>query len=223
MRHMPIWVIASLPLFARSLTYLSKETARYPLGAWRFARAYLFLVGLMVVLCLPHLWYTIVNAKDFSEKAFYPYTMVGYLKTHVPRGEVFAPYEWNGYVGWKLPEKKVFVNGLMPSWHWQPSNGRESSNAYGEYRDVLSGKKAFKEIAKKYRISTMIVPPDKKPKTSFYGGRIQASIGKLLGLQQKEHSAFASLVPQIKKMGWVVVYQDRTGTIYQNVALERKK
>ena len=52
-------------------------------------------------------------------------------------GEGFSEYGWGGYLIWKMPEKKVFVDGRMPSWRWDPADKTQSSWAFKDYRKIM--------------------------------------------------------------------------------------
>jgi hypothetical protein len=42
--------------------------------------------------------------------AFFPAAAVNYLSAHPQPGNMFNQYEWGGYVEWKLPEAKTFID-----------------------------------------------------------------------------------------------------------------
>ncbi|MBI3559155.1 hypothetical protein HY085_02055 [Candidatus Gottesmanbacteria bacterium] len=43
-------------------------------------------------------------------------------------GNIFNTYEWGGYLVWKLPDNKIFVDGRMPA--WQDENGESPYNVF---------------------------------------------------------------------------------------------
>lgn len=46
----------------------------------------------------------------------YPKASVAYLQTHPCSGNLFNSYDYGGYLIWKLPDQKVYIDGRMPSW-----------------------------------------------------------------------------------------------------------
>src|SRR6185312_1980103 len=101
-------------------------------------------------------------------QSYYPAAAVAYLHRHLPKQQIFSTYDWGGYLDWQLPEKKVFIDGRMPSWRWQANIKGESNIAFDEYKNVLNGNISFIRFADKYHIDTLLVstsgltPPDTK-------------------------------------------------------------
>jgi len=46
----------------------------------------------------------------------YPRKTVAYLQQHPCKGALFNHYNYGGYLIWKLPSQKVYIDGRMPSW-----------------------------------------------------------------------------------------------------------
>lgn len=42
--------------------------------------------------------------------AYFPVGAVDFLRSHPQDGKMFNSYEWGGYLGWELPETKVFID-----------------------------------------------------------------------------------------------------------------
>jgi NADH:ubiquinone oxidoreductase subunit K len=55
-------------------------------------------------------------------EASYPQAIVSYLQQNPCSGQLFNEYDVGGYLLWKLPEKKVFIDGRMPSWELSKSD-----------------------------------------------------------------------------------------------------
>lgn len=77
-----------------------------------------------------------------------PYTMcseqmVEYLRTNPMEGTMFNFYNWGGYLIWRLPEEKVFIDGRMVSWK-DPKTG---FLPYQSYETIIRGDgKALEEF-----------------------------------------------------------------------------
>jgi len=216
MRNIPLWIIASFSMTVRSISYLHQESSAFLYGSERFRIAYFFFGIIALCMFLPQFGiyfyadYISSNAPDA-----YPRQAIVYLQKHTPKQQIFSSYDWGGYLDWKFPQKKVFIDGRMPSWRWQASIPGESNYAFDEYKKVLGEQIPFADFAAKYHITMLLVPkadmemPESKifgitfPKNSF--------IGNLL-ISQK---SFYLLVQEAKKSGWKQVYQDRTSFILQ--------
>jgi hypothetical protein len=98
-------------------------------------------------------------------------------------------YEWGGYLGWKLSEKKVFVDGRMTTWR-QDALENESSSAYKDSKRLLTGELKLREIVKKYNISTIIYYSKADLDDSFYRQMVTLP-------------------------GWKEVYSDNLTVVYQ--------
>ncbi len=145
----------------------------------------------------------------------YPIQAVAYLHKHLPRQQIFSTYDWGGYLLWKLPEKKDFIDGRMPSWRWQANIPYESNYAFDEYKKVASGQIRFAAFTAKYHITTFLVSKTAiaKPPTIFLGFVINKS--PLLRLLFFSPNSLYGVIVQAKHLGWKEVYSDDTAVIYQ--------
>lgn len=157
-RHFPLWTVINLAMQNSNFLYFQKEASLHKYGKKRFATAtsgffagvgFLFFVYICLMLRL-----LLIN------DAPYPASAVRYLKNNLPASQIFSVYRWGGYLIWKLPEKKVFIDGRMPSWKWESAPHGESNNAFLEYNKMLSGKIPMKHIIDKYHIDTLLFPVD---------------------------------------------------------------
>jgi hypothetical protein len=140
-----------------------------------------------------------------STKNFYPSDrVVNYLVKNVKDKEIFSEYDWGGYLIWKLPAKKVFVDGRMPSWRWD-APPYESDWAFQEHEDIISGKKDYKLSFKKYNIGYVLL--QKKNRADFENKIIRVFVNG-----KKERSLESRLAGE----GWVKVFEDEAAVIYKN-------
>ena len=216
MRNIPIWVIASFSLTVRGLSLLAHEAAKYLYGKERFVIGYRGFFIIAIGFYLPQLAAFFYGAYALHEYQHTdPVQAVAYLHKHLPTRQIFSTYDWGGYLIWQLPQKKVFIDGRMPSWRWDKNIPGESNYAFMEYKNVLTEKESFAWFAAKYHINTLLVPTsDLVPQqTKIFGIRIsQNSWLKKLFFSWK---SFYGVVQQAKKMGWRVVYQDNTAVILE--------
>jgi len=214
-RNIPIWLIASFSLTARGLGLLHKEAAVYQHGGHRFGIAYIAFCIIAAFLFLPQLggfFYGVVLLKESQNP--YPDHAVAYLHTHAPTNNIFSTYDWGGYLIWQLPEKKVFIDGRMPSWRWAANKPSESNYAFSDYKNVLAGQIPFTSFTQKFHINTLLVPQSElsPPVMKLFGFTIpkKSWLGFLSSIK-----SFYEVARQAKKLGWRVVYSDDTAVILQ--------
>lgn len=70
-------------------------------------------------------------------------------------GNIFASYEWGGFLIWKLPQAKVFIDGRMPA--WKAEDGR---SPYAVYLDILQTKPGWNEKLNMYKTDYIFMYPD---------------------------------------------------------------
>ena len=154
--------------------------------------------------------------------SFYPVEAVKYLKTQITEGNVFSDYGWGGYLIWKYPEKKVFIDGRMPSWRWpayaKASAGKsapegESNWAMKDYLKISTDGE-YEELFAKYDIRTVLWTNGERV-TSWQKlcWDAEMAVRKWLGLKPIELQE--SFIEKMKESGWVEVYSDRAAVVYR--------
>jgi hypothetical protein len=215
-RNIPLWLIASFVMTAKGLIFLKREASRYKYGSDRFRVAYIFFSFIAIVLFSPQLggfFYGLYFTKDSA--GFYPQNAITYLHKNLPHQQIFSSYDWGGYLIWQLPEKKVFIDGRMPSWRWQANIPGESNYAFDEYKKVLTGKIPFSRFVRKYHITTLLVAKSslQPPEMKLFG--IPVSKNSPLRFLFYSVQSFYLVAKEAKKMGWHEVYNDNTAVIFQ--------
>ena len=135
------------------------------------------------------------------------------MKRNLPENQIFSEYGWGGYLIWKLPEKKVFIDGRMPSWRWDFQSNKESSYVMEEYLNVLSGEVNYKDVFQKYNVDTVLLPVEKRE--TFFN-QLDKKFKKFLGRFYKKKIDF-KFIDELKKDGWIKVYSDDTVVIYEKI------
>ncbi|MBI2621398.1 MAG: hypothetical protein HYW63_01975 [Candidatus Levybacteria bacterium] len=211
-RHMPFFVLVSLPLLSKSIGFLGKEAERVKYGRQRFKKAYTFMVALSIFTVIVPL----VSGKDllFSRQSAYPADALGYLKRNPGSGNLFSEYGWGGYLIWRYPEKKVFIDGRMPSWRWQADIKNESNYAFKEYKDLMNGKSKLSYAINKYNIDTFLLPVQVKKELSYPELLFERLENKIF---RKEK--YDNIYIQLEREGWNVVYQDKVAIVYRKSRL----
>jgi hypothetical protein len=221
-RNVPFWVIIALSMTTQALVFFHQEAAKIQYGSIRFKKA---LKGFFVIVCFIGIVELLANMfVVLGFKAEYPSGAVSYLHLHMPKGQIFSLYEWGGYLIWKLPEKKVFVDGRMPSWRGQAHIPGESDYAFKEYGKFLNGELPFRAITSRYGISTLLIPVENKDRQTLiteWMDRADKFIKKSLHIKSDNGAGFSKVVKEMRKAGWAVVYKDANVAIYQDRARER--
>jgi len=212
-RHIPLWVLVNLPMFTISLGYFYQSVKKIEFGKKRFKKVYMYAVlGSLFLFIFQSTTHLLTVSRYFNEKYFYPKEAISFLKSDIPKGEMFSEYGWGGYLIWKLPEKKVFIDGRMPSWRWNANLANESNYAMNDYIDILKGKLDYKNVFEKYNIDTVLWPVSKPGKLA---DRISGKFSDFLTKFGYKKSDF-NFIEKLEEDGWEQVYKDSVAMIYKN-------
>lgn len=207
-RHAPILVIVSLPMIMEGIGYLYSEIRTIKFGKKRFYKSlYIAWLGAIVILVVQ----VAISTKGAvaMNTNFYPKEALVNLKNNLPEGRIFSKYGWGGYLIWKLPEKKVFIDGRMPSWRYSQAPEGQSNYAFQEYVDILSGDLDYKPIFQKYRVDTVLWPVPTEL------GKLEELSQKIMTFLGKDDKNF-SFTKQLESDGWQNVYEDPVAIIYKS-------
>lgn len=212
-RHLPLWVVVSMPLTYRAFGLFLKEVGKIEHGFSRLKALMIPLLVFSISLFVFQVRNAFDNAYAMSESVFYPEQAAVYLADNIPEGEIFSRYGWGGYLLWKLPEKGVFLDGRMPSWRWKAPNSQESDSAFDESNVMLAGEVDFEEVFEKYNVDTVVWPISVAgvPRSVF--GRIELVVSKAFQVDGEENILFEE---RLLDAGWKEVYRDSTAAIYKS-------
>jgi len=88
---------------------------------------------------------------SLDKESSYPKNAVAYLQKNPCEGALFNHYNYGGYLIWKLPSQKVFIDGRMPSWEL---NGHKYMD---EYLDIIDNKSIRQRKFKEHNIKCALV------------------------------------------------------------------
>ncbi len=220
-RNIPLWVFSAIPLTTRGIGYFymvisNGGTARYKkIRVERFKKFYTLLWFYTVIVLLVETYFSYRGAEFLSESNFYPGDAINFLKNSNSNGEVFSEYGWGGYLIWKYPEKKVFIDGRMPSWKWNAVTKDESNYAMGDYINIIKGKESYQEYFDKYNIKTVLLSTHQSK--DFFTA-VQENLSQKYAFFNKLFSSTDTkfkLADKLASDGWKVVYQDKVSKIYK--------
>jgi hypothetical protein len=143
-RHMPLFLIVSTPLWI-SITegIAGSELLKVVRKKW-------FLAALaLAVFLIAQQKMTKVIPPSFSLERLaadgnYPLGAVNYLKENPIEGRMFNEYNWGGFLVWQYPEKKVFIDGRMPSWKFG------GQKIFEEFNGIFKYEENWQDTLKKY-------------------------------------------------------------------------
>jgi hypothetical protein len=88
---------------------------------------------------------------SWQREASYPQAAVEYLAKKPCSGNLFNHYNIGGYLIWKLPSHKVYIDGRMPSWV-----APDGEKYFDQHKKVLDDKKAREKEFQKYNITCVL-------------------------------------------------------------------
>ena len=115
-RHLPVFVITSIRYFEKyTVDLLAMVSKIKKTEATR----------IIIAVSLTCLWILIAVSSIVTVRGsihhgeYYPSKAVTYLESSKCKGNIFNSYNFGGYLIWKLPNSKVYIDGRMPSWKYQ--------------------------------------------------------------------------------------------------------
>jgi hypothetical protein len=155
-RNLPLFVIASYNDLDLYFTQFLKELSAK--GSKNVESAKLAMLGLLAVV--------LVSWLSYSNRAMFSYWLdsgsggspegaVAFIKSHKCNGNLFASYDYGGYLIWKLPQYPLYIDGRMPSWR------DENGNKYlDRYLAVFKDDKARRAEFERYNINCVLLRND---------------------------------------------------------------
>lgn len=210
-RHMPLFMIVALFPTMQALDLFYQEISKYKFGKERVKKFYLILNAVALFCLVWTLGLYSMGASQNQEKKAYPKKALSFIKTHLPKGQIYAPYEWGGYLEWQLPEKKMFIDGRMPSFRRSESETivSESSYVFKEYQKIMYGnKKEFDTIMKKYNVEMLVIPKS----STYIKSTLDTAFEKILESQKIKKTV--KKARENKYENYQTVYKDEVTLIY---------
>lgn len=82
-------------------------------------------------------------------------SLTSYMLTNLPMGNGYHPYNYGGYLSWRIPELKTFVDGRMAAWK---ENGNTPPVLEGDWVISQHAPAAFRKFESEYSFAWAIVP-----------------------------------------------------------------
>jgi hypothetical protein len=203
-RHFPLFAIVTLSPLADLLIKARKKVQPFEnkIFSLKDKKTYLIFGSLLFLIALQLFFFLSPSNKGM----IYPsLETISFLKNLPVTENMFNPYGWGGYLIWKLPERKVFIDGRMPSWRM------DGKYILEDYLRVKNAKENFQEILKKYDIKIILL--EKWEKEQFEpNGKIEnflmERIFKFFKIKKREN-----LYQKLTKSGWQEIFEDETAII----------
>jgi hypothetical protein len=214
-RNMPFFMLYSLPLTIAAIGKFYSEIRGSDVARERFQSAFVALEIFSLAVLLSQTYFSfwkdfIAGMQGKGSPEFYPVLATQQVRETNIKGEIFSSYGWGGYLLWKLPEKRVFIDGRMPSWKFNPpQNSDETKSAYDDYLKIETGDLDFNSVSDKYNIEYVLWP---KERESVYK-KIENKI-RSIGILGNENDDF-SFREYLESNDWKLVYSDGTSLLYK--------
>jgi len=177
----------------------------------------MFAYNILIVLCFVILVLSLVSevfslSSSQTERVLvvHPQAAVAFLEKHSSSGQVFSIYAWGGYLIWKMPDKKVFIDGRMTIWINNNAPSSESKEAFREMQQIGIGQITLETEIRKYNIDTFLFPSDFSKSENL---NVESKLlYQLLNIKEFNSS---DIERQLKDLGFKVVYKDSIAVIYR--------
>jgi tetratricopeptide (TPR) repeat protein len=150
-RNIPVFALVAAPILAKQAAELIHYVPSAPRAfvqrkkKWFDGAGATLLAGIL-------LWASFRPQLGFSTlQILFPYGATKYVAEHQPKGNMFNPFKWGGYLIWHLyPPYRVFIDSrageLYPSTIWS------------DYETIAAGKDGWKDLCNRYEINFLILP-----------------------------------------------------------------
>lgn len=144
MRFLFLAAIVLTPLLTKFLDCLPPYNAAID-------KPYLNVVIFAGILCIVIVKFPSEVQLEKGVEERFPVAAITYLEQHPLQGNLFNYYMWGGYITFRRPDIKTFVDSRSDIYEYR--------GVLQEYLDVVSLKKSM-EVLDKYRVRYVLFPPD---------------------------------------------------------------
>lgn len=113
MRTLVLFVLLSLNITDERIRAIA---AMIPKDLDKPRRRFVVIIGIIIALWVLFTVVGTYRGVSIDRELNYPKNAVTYLQQHPCKGALFNHYNYGGYLIWKLPSQKVYIDGRMPSW-----------------------------------------------------------------------------------------------------------
>lgn len=223
-RHFLLFIILTIPIFAEILFHtkqaINPKRFQFLFGGSKKWIAISVFFGLVSYGLYPFL-----ATFNQDTSLSYPQKALPFLKNLPLSENLLNEYGWGGYLIWQIPERKVFIDGRMPSWR------KDNQFVFGDYVKIMKAEENFQELLERYNVKIALLKKDKKTEAphnnKLYAGQVESGeqlksenkfsnflkkqnwLWKILGIHFSERNIYQEL----SKSGWELIYEDETAVI----------
>lgn len=211
LRHMALFVVVAILFAAKGLEKFYEEIKISPTKIKRGKNMLVMFGGISLVVVTFSILKNYGYLKNYNPVSVYPNKAVDFLKKNPFEGNLFAPYEWGGYLIKEYPEKKVFIDGRMPSWRRSEEVVGESNWAFVDYLTVAY-KGEYTESFKKFDIKRVLLSNHEIKKTSEWW----LILGNFVfNYDENDKNNNSQLRDSLENDGWRRIYTDDSTIILE--------
>lgn len=148
MRMYPIFVIVSLFDFYE---FSKKFTTELRFNKNKSAKFIIITLGFIFVIAPLLIYLDEIKNIKFDRDSKYTPAIAKYIVENPCKGNMFNMYDFGGYLIWKSPNQKVYIDGRMPSWSLNDFNYMET------YKKVLRDTDFRKKEFDKFNITCAVL------------------------------------------------------------------
>ena len=204
-RNFIVFVILTISVFAELTIYFNNgiNIKFFTDGLTKFKKWLIIVLIFGIVTLVFFQYFTNVLMKKNQNKPLeYPEKAINFLKTLPASDNLLNEYNWGGYLIWKVPERKYFIDGRMPSWR-----DKDTESLLKKYDiKIILLSEVKKERALEY------IKYQKKPKNKFSAFFDKYKwINQILGISLPQKNIYNLLI----NSNWKTIYEDNVAVILE--------
>ena len=210
-KYIPFWFLVTIIFINKGILYFKNDLpGNIKLKNFRLLIFIFFLLSSLIFIF--EAWFSLKTSYYNTEELSYPKKAIEFLRTKGLGKNIFSPMGWSGYIVWKLPNRKIYIDGRMLLWKNKVKIKNESQNIFMESIYVIEGKIGLEKIVDKYKIDTIILPEAPLDNNDLF--LKIASIGHNKKLEY-DFLYLTKIKQQITKTHFKKIYKDNVSVIYQ--------
>ena len=151
-RHLPIYLLV-LVYYLEEFSVLQTLFSRYGFKIKLINISVAIITLFIGLVNLRNLVNTNSIESAYCTKAFVKLPCAQVSKIKATNTHIFTSYEWGGYLIWKQPQNKVFVDGRMPAWKTS-----DNKSPYTVYLEIIQARKGWQKTLDKYKTDFIFIP-----------------------------------------------------------------
>ncbi len=156
-RHVPLFAIATIPLLSEQIEPWISHSLRDLEKVLVTHIAIWVISGAVIVTFLQTAVPTIADEQIYASRFHLPYGAIEHLRQSAPPKRLLNEYNWGGYLVWKYPEAKVFIDGRMAIWQ------KGGINIFREFQTIYGIQPTeIRQKLDQWQIDTVLAYPNQK-------------------------------------------------------------